>query len=147
MTGTDLVAPAALLDVRTGELLEATPENAAELLVAARQFRSQITDSIKACEWVLREESQRRGSKTLHLPAGTMVVSGGQELAWDIEVLDELRAAGLPEDRFNELVVATVSYRVNAAVAKQLAGANPEYARVIEAAKSYTPKPWRISVS
>lgn len=146
MTSTELVAPAALLDVRSGELVEATPDKAAELLVVARQLKSQINDSVKACEYVLREESQRQGTKTLHLPNATAVISGGSELAWDIDVLNELRAAGLPEDRFNELVVATVTYRVNAAVAKQLEAANDAYAEIVGRARGTVEKPWRVSI-
>lgn len=146
MTGTDLVAPAALLDVRTGELVEATPDKAAELLVAMRQFKAQILDAVKACEYVLLEESQRQGTKTLRLQNVAAVVSGGSELDWDLDVLGELRAAGLPEERFNELVVATVTYRVNAAVAKQLAAANPIYASVIERARGTVERPWRVSI-
>ena len=54
---------------------------------------------------------------------------------FSIEVL-ELRDLGLPEERYGELVVATVTYKVNASVAKQIAGANPEYAKVIDRARS-----------
>lgn len=146
---TDLAIPAAppaLLDVRTGELVEATPAKAAELLIVARQFRNQILDSVKACEAVLIEESRRQGTKTLHLSTGTAAISGGQELTWDLEALGRLRATGLPEPRWDELVVATVTYKVNAAVAKQLEAANPLYAEIIASARSYTEKPWRVSI-
>jgi hypothetical protein len=146
MTSTELVRPAVLLDVRTGELVEATPDKAAELLIVARQFRSQILDSVKACEYVLLEESKRQGTKTLHYPGGTATITGGSELDWDFEVLNELRAAGLPEERYDELVVATVTFKVNAAVSKQLASANPDYAQIIERARGTIERPWRVNI-
>jgi hypothetical protein len=146
VTSTDLERPATLIDVRTGEVLPATPDNAIDLLKAARDIRQRILDLVKACEFVLREESQRQGKKTLHLPGGTAQISGGAELEWDLDILAELQALGLPEDRYGELVVQTVSYKVSAAVAKQLEAANESYAAVIRRARSYVEKPFRVSI-
>jgi len=145
---TDLavIVPDTLLDVRTGELVPATPEKAAELIVAARDMRGRLLDLVKDCEAVLLDESRKQGTKTLHYPEGTATISGGTDLEWNLDILLELRKRGLPEDRYNELVVATVTYKVNAAVAKQLEAANPAYAEVIAMARSYEPKPWRVSV-
>ena len=105
-----------------------------------------MLDVVKDCEAVLLDESRRQGTKTLHLPAGTATISGGTELVWDFDTLEQLREIGLPEQRYRELVVETVSYKVDARVAKQLAAANPEYARIIEAAQSTVEKSWRVSV-
>jgi hypothetical protein len=149
MTTTDLATiplPDQLLDVRTGELVEATPEKAAELLVAARDMRGRLMDLVKDCEAVLLDESRKQGTKTLHLGSETATITGGQELIWNLDILLQLRDRGLPEDRYNELVVATVTYKVNAAVAKQLEAANPLYAEVIGMARSYEPKPYRVVV-
>lgn len=141
-----LVLPEALVDIRTGELVPATPGNAAELLMAAREYRHRILDLVKDCEAVLLEESRRQGTKTLHLAAGTATVSGGSEIQYDPEILAQLLAVGLPDERWNELYVATVTYRVDARVAKQLEAANPTYARIIERARSVVEKAWRVSV-
>ena len=143
---TDLAVPQQLVDVRTGEMLPATPENAITLLLAAREMRSRILDLVKDCEFVLREESQRQGSKTLHLPHGTAVISGGTEIAWDLEELAKLLAVGLPDERYSELVITTVTYKVDARVAKQLEAANPAYAEIIANARTTVEKPWRVSV-
>lgn len=143
---TELALPETLVDVRTGELLPATAENAAELLTAMREMRSRILDLQKECEAVLLEESRRQGTKTLHLPAATVTISGGSELEWDLEVLAELRAAGLPEERWDELVVATVTYKVSALVAKQLESANEDYAAVIARARGRVETQQRVSV-
>jgi hypothetical protein len=146
MTTTELVLPDALVDLRTGEIVPATPSKAVELLGVARTMRAQILDLVKDCEAVLLEESRRQGTKTLHLPNGTAEVSGGTALEWDIDVLAELQAVGLPEDRYGELVVTTVTQKVDARVAKQLEAANPEYAAIIERARRYEPRPWRVSI-
>lgn len=145
---TDLVVatPDQLLDVRTGELVPATPENAVELLAAARDMRGRILALVKDCEAVLLDESRRQGTKTLHYGAGTATVTGGTELQWNLEILEQLRSRGLPEARYNELVVATVTYKVDARVAKQLEASNPAYAEVIRMARSEAAKPWRVSV-
>jgi len=143
---TELALPEQLVDVRTGELLPATPDNAVRLLEAARDMRGRLMSLVKDCEAVLLEESRRQGTKTLHLDGATATVTGGTDLQWDMEVLLELRDAGLPEQRYNELVVATVTYKVDARVAKQLEGANAEYAAVIDRARSRVEKPWRVSL-
>ena len=97
---------------------------------------------------VLVEESRRLGTKTLHLAQGTAIVSGGpaSELAWDVGELVRLLALGLPAGRYEELVETIVTYKVNAAAAKQLEAANPEYANVISKARSRVDKSWRVSV-
>lgn len=143
---TEIALPENLIDVRTGEMLPATPENAAELLRAARDMRYRILDLVKDCEAVLREESRRQGTKTLHLPGGTVTISGGAELDWDLDELAKLLAVGLPDSRYGELVVQTVSQKVDARVAKQLEAANPVYAEIIGRARSQIEKPWRVSV-
>ncbi len=142
----ELARPAELVDVRSGEVLPATPENAAELLIAVRDLRSCMLGLVRDCEAVLLDESRKLGTKTLHLPAGKATISGGAELAWDVSTLARLLALGLPDERYNELVKTTVSYKVNAAVAHQLEAANADYAAVIDEARSYEEKPWRVSI-
>jgi hypothetical protein len=148
VSSTDLaiIVPENLLDVRTGELVEATPGNAAELLFAARELRAKMMGLVKDCEAVLIDESRRQGTKTLHLPAGTAEITGGSALEWDLGTLIDLLELGLPEERYAELVVATTTYKVDARVAKQLEAANPAYAEVIQRARSTVEKPWRVSV-
>lgn len=145
---TDLavIVPDQLLDVRTGEIVPATPSKAVELLYAAREMRAKMLGLVKDCEAVLLEESRRQGTKTLHLPEGTAEITGGSAPDWALGTLTELLDLGLPQERYDELVVATTTYKVDARVAKQLEGANPEYAEVIGRARSYVEKPWRVTV-
>lgn len=65
---------------------------------------------------------------------------------WDIEILGELRALGLPEERMDQLITAEITYKVNTNVAKQLASVNPAYAAVIERAKSQVPRATYVSI-
>lgn len=138
--------PTELLDVRSGEVLPATPENAADLLYAARELRARMMGLVKDCEAVLLDESRRQGTKTLHLPGGTATITGGSELEWDLGTLLDLKDLGLPDDRYAELVVETRTYKVDARVAKQLESANPAYGEVIERARSTVEKPFRVSL-
>jgi hypothetical protein len=142
-----IAVPELLLDVRSGELVEATPARAAEFIIAAREMRNRLLNVVKDCEAVLLDESRRLGTKTLHLAEGTATITGGSEIEWDVEILRRLIAVGLPDERWNELYVATVTYKVNALVAKQLEAANPAYAEIIRAARSDVPKAWRVSVA
>ena len=141
-----LPLPEQLVDVRTGELLPATPENAVDLISAARELRGRLLSLVKDCEAILLEESRRQGTKTLHLPGGTATITGGSDLEWDLETLLELRDLGLPEERYNELVVARVEFKVDARVASQLEAANEAYGDVIRQARSRVERPFRVSV-
>lgn len=140
------LAPAQLVDMRTGEMLEATPENAVELIVYARDMRSRLLNLVKDCEAVLLEASRIQGTKTLHLEHATATITGGSDLNWDLDQLARLLAVGLPDERYNELVVPTITYKVSAAIAKQLEAANPAYAEIIASARSRVEKPWRVTV-
>ena len=122
------------------------PSEVAKALGAVRQAKQKLDEARAGLERILVEEGERIGSKTLHLDGVEASITGGKKLQWDIETLQQLQEIGLPEARFDELVKAEVTYKVNANVAKSIAGANPEYAKVIEAAKEYVDVPWRVSV-
>lgn len=92
------------------------------------------------------EEASRQGTKTLHLSNANVSVSGGSQVEWDVEELNKLLYAGLPVERFDDLVTVIVSYKVNAAVAKQISAANPDYAEIISKARSEAPAAYRVSV-
>jgi hypothetical protein len=133
----------------TGEAIDLRdPAAIAGGLERIRDLKRQLDEIRSLLEDVLRLESQRRGTKTLHLADGLdAVVYGGSKTEWDIEQLGEaLRAAGLPGERFDELVKVMVSYRVDSRVAKQLEAANPAYAKAIASARQIVPDKWRVSL-
>jgi len=66
---------------------------------------------------------------------------------WLLDVLEELLEAGLPEERYNDLVIQEVSYKVSGLEAKRIAAANPEYASIIERARQRVQKAPYVKVS
>lgn len=143
MTGTELILPA------SGELIDITdPAACARALYELRELK----DRIKEIESVLKEtvfdESLRQGGKTLHFEGGfTAKISTPNETRWDYSVLLELIDAGLPEERFNELVMIEQTYKVDGSIIRQLQGANPAYAEIIGRAKEVIPRTPFVSVS
>ena len=145
---TELVVPEYLLDLRTGEQLAPTAENAADLIGRLREYRREALTALQACEAILIEASRVRGTKTLRYGATTATIYGGPQTDYDLEVLAELRDLGLPEERWNALVKETVSYKVDARVAKQIEGSgNEDYARVIQASRRVSEAPLRVKVA
>lgn len=140
---TELAIPA------TGELVNLDdPRQVAFALDGVRDLERQLR-SIKAeLTRALVYESEKVGSKTIHMPGVTAVVKSGPELVYDgIAILEGLRAAGMPDDRINDIVKETVSYKVDAVKAKHAAGANPRYAAVIEANVREEAKPATVVIS
>lgn len=149
--GTDSGAPLAVVesfpDVLTGEVLPATPENAARALEAARAVKRQMDDVIYAVTEYVLAESRTAGTKTIATPAGKLTLTGGAQVVYEGQELSEaLRAAGCPEDRVDAAVQAEVRYKVNQRVLAQLASANPAYAAAIRLVERTEPKPYRVSV-
>jgi hypothetical protein len=132
----------------TGELVRRDdPKACATALDDIRKMETALKE-LKG--WLTRAvvaESARQGKKTLALDDLTVVVQGGYGLEWDVSELLRLLDLGLPEERFNALVTEEITYRVSAAEAKRIAAANPEYAAVIERARSEVPKNHWIKVT
>lgn len=131
----------------TGEVLDLEDApGCLRVLSEIRQLEQDLRSAKAALTDALAAEFSRQGTKTLELNGVKAVLGGGSEIVWDVEVLDELRELGLPEERMNELVTTEVSYKVNANVAKAIASANPEYAEIVERAKSTIPKAVYVSI-
>jgi len=110
-----------------------------ELEARLRELKAGLTDAIA-------NECSRQGTKTLELNGYKAELRGGSEIVWDVELLEGLRDLGLPEERMSALITTEVTYRVNANEAKRIASVNPEYAEVIERAKSIIPKAVYVSL-
>lgn len=131
----------------TGEVINLEePLAVARALHEVRAAKRQLDDARRVLEDALVQHSQTRGTKTLRIDEYEATVSGGEKVEWDVEELWKLRDAGLPEDRMNALVKTEVTYKVDAAVARQIAAANPDYGEIIYRAKQKVPAPWRVSV-
>jgi hypothetical protein len=83
----------------------------------------------------------------LHIGGGWRAeVTMGNRIEWDMEVLERLRDAGLPEERWDALVRPQVEYKVSARVADQIAKANPEYAVIVARARTDVEATPRVSI-
>ena len=120
----------ALLNPETGELLEATVDNAAVVILACRNVKQRANELVDEATAFSLYEAERLGKKTLHGETETLVVTGGTSTEYDEHLLMELlRDVNCPEGRIEEAVVATVTYRVNRSVLTQLAGATAQPAQ------------------
>lgn len=133
-----------LLDVLTGELLPATPENAHAILARLAEMEQTIrTAKSSITEWVI-EESSRQGTKTFDTPNGKLVLEGGPETVVEGHDLARLlREAGCPEARIKDVVTEEITYKVNRRVLNQLIAANPDYAAAAELTTSTVERGYR----
>lgn len=139
--------PEELIDVATGERLPATVDNALRVIVAAREMKYRIGNVIRDAESFLAHLSLVQGTKTFHVESGTVELKGGTSTEYDaLDLINELRAVGCPEERIEAAVATEVSYKVNRAVLRQLASANPDYAAAAERAARRVETPLRASV-
>src|SRR5262245_6081889 len=131
----------------SGEVINLTqPTHVAQALDQVREWKRRLDEIRAVLEDALRLESERKGTKTLHLDGITAVVSGGEKVEYDTEKLaDLLLEEGLPASRLAELIAIQITYKVNQAVAKSVAAANPRYALALETCRTVAPAPWRVS--
>lgn len=120
------------------------PAQVAMALRDVKQFASALSAARAVLEEAMVDEAMRQGTKTLRFGERTVKIGSDSELEWNLKALEGLIEAGLPQDRYDELVTVTLTYKVSSAVANQIAGANPRYRRIIEDAKGRRPK--KISV-
>lgn len=147
---TEVAVPETILNPLTGELVPASDvPKVAVALAALREYKGRVLDGIREAEAIVLEASREQGTKTLRFEDGTVAeVSGGSAVEWqDVDGLEqELREAGLPDDRLGEVIRVTVERVVVTGEANRVARANPVYAEIIERHRSRVEKPWRVSV-
>lgn len=132
---------------QTGEVLSLDDTGGClRVLTEIRDLETKLREAKAELTLALSAEFLRQGTKTLEVDGIKAELRGGSEVVWDVEILGELRALGLPEDRMDQLITAEVTYKVNSNVAKQLAAANPLYASVIERARSIIPRSSYVSI-
>ena len=141
-TSMELVIP------MTGEVLSRDdPSGCARAYYEIKELETKLKLLRGALAEVIMEESIKQGSKTLHFEQGmTAKISTPMEIQWDHDILAELVEAGLPGDRFEALVRAEVTYKVNQAVIRELEGANPVYAEIIERARTRFPRTPSVTI-
>jgi hypothetical protein len=141
---TELAERHELLDVLTGEVLPATPENAHAILARIAETEAAIRTAKASLTEYVREESERHGTKTFTVPGGKLVLEGGPETVVEgHELAQLLREAGLPEERIAEVVTEEITYKVNRRVLNQMAASNPDYKAAANLVTTTVEKPYR----
>jgi len=142
-TSLELVIPT------TGEIVSRDdPASCARAFVEIKALEEKLKMLRGALAEALMEESVRVGKKTLHFEHGlTAKIATPVETQWDLEILNELLEAGLPVERFEQLVTAEVTYKVDGSVIRELEGANEVYAEIIDRARTRFPRSPSVSVS
>lgn len=161
MAGTDLIV---LPLPETGELvpldrligaldngvdlaLNGGPDDQARLLEAFRLLDANVARMKRTLSQAIAAHAEVVGAKTLRAGGVKLVVKGGSETIVDAEMLAaSYRRAGMPEDRVNEIVVETVTRKVDLVKAKQAAAANPKYKRALARASTTRETPVSVSV-
>lgn len=145
---TDLTTYQGLLDVQTGELLEPSVGNAARCISAARAMKQHANAIVREATDYLVSLAEHQGTKTLHGDGETITLSGGTSTDYDpADLREALEAAGCPADRIDAAVRMEVTYKVDRAVLRQLAGANPDYKAAIELAERQVEKAYAATIS
>ncbi len=128
----------------TGELISLDDHRqCAGALEEIRVIMGQLKDLKGLLTERIVKEAERQGTKTLHVSDKlTYTLSGGRVIDYDPEILTELLEAGLPEDRFAELITTHVEYKVNKNVIRQLRS-NAHYDEIIDRAQTEHETPVR----
>lgn len=133
--------PPELLQPFTGEVIPAGDvPKLAEALDQLRDLKHRLNLATQQFTDALVAESRRQGTKTLTAAGWEIKLSADSTVEWDVSVLTELLDAGLPQDRYDQLVTAVVTYKVDGRIVRQLEAASPEYKAIIERARTRVPK-------
>lgn len=116
------------------------PAACARVWVEIKAIEDQLKELRKLLGDAILDESARVGTKTLRFDGFKATVSEPMETQWDLEILSGLMEAGLPPDRYEQLVKADVTYKVDGSIVRQLEGSNPAYAEIIDRARTKFPK-------
>lgn len=133
----------------SGEVVDLTDAAAcANALDELRRMEAQIGEAKRALSSAIVDASKILGTKSIKLDGGrTATITGGPVPHYDAEAIErDLRVLGMPENRIREIVKEEVTYTVRAVEAKRAAGANPEYAKVIEQATSTVERPYSVGI-
>jgi hypothetical protein len=133
----------------SGELIDLSDETACGVaLDEVRRMQAHLAEAVRTLSAAIAARGAVLGTKTIKLSGGRKAeIKGGPEKHYDAQEIERgLRLLGMPEERLREIVREEITYSVVAREAKRAAGANPEYARVIENATSEVERPWSVTI-
>lgn len=133
----------------TGEIVMLDePEMVARALAEVDEIMRAFSDAKRILSRTLADLSVERGERTVTLPGASFVREGGPMRDYRPDEIERgLRDAGMPEDRIREIVMTTISKKVNAREAAKAARSNDRYREIIEAGTIDVERPYRIRVT
>ena len=99
------------------------------------KIKRALTEADKILREAFAEHGRMNGTKTLYVDGvGKFEIRGSERVEFrdPLALADELREAGMPEHVVSEIIIETVSYKVDARRAARAAAANEYYAQIIE---------------
>lgn len=110
-------------------------------------MKQQVNQIVNDATAYLVDVATEQGIKTLHDGGETITISGGPTVEYDpLDLREALEAAGCPQNRIDQAVVAEITYKVDRSVLRQLAAANPDYKAAISLAEREVEKPYRATI-
>jgi hypothetical protein len=108
-----------------------------------RNLEARIKEAKAVLVDAIAQYAEQAGAgKTLNLPGGIRAtLKADRKVLWDAQQLEQdLRDAGMSEERIREIVVEEVSWTVAAAEARKAASVNPAYAHAVAEARKEIPQ-------
>lgn len=139
-------APAQTLVLReTGEVFDLSqPAGCAQALAAIQHLTGVLHDARNVVVGELVEMRRQMGTSTFATTAGKVTLTSGEERVVDVEKLREgLVEAGAPEALIDEIIVPTVTHKVDLRRADRAASNNAGYAHALTEATTF--RPTRVS--
>lgn len=99
------------------------------------RIKQALTEADRLIREAFAHHARMNGTKTLYVDGvGKFEVRGSErtEFRDPLAMAEELRDAGMPENVVSEIVVETVSHKVDARRAARASSVNEEYAAIIE---------------
>jgi hypothetical protein len=140
----------ALVLAHTGEVVDLGDERQiAKAYKEVKALQYALNEGLRRLRSAMGERSSVLLTKTIYVDGvGKVQVKNTTETVWDADgLMEALREAEVPEEIIGEIVTETITYKVDAARAKQAASANPKIGEIIEAHKRIVPKIPDISIS
>ena len=126
------------LEQRLGEIDLNDHVACAVLLDDIRTLEGQLASAKSSLTAAIVEAGKRDGTTSYELPnrlKATITSGKRTSVAGDV-LAQQLRSAGMPEERIAEIVSETVSYSVDLRKAKTAAGVNEAYAKALATAST-----------
>lgn len=133
---------------RTGEVID--PRDTAACVNALDDLRRlgfEIAAAKRALSQAVAEHRQLVGKNTFTVGGRAVEVKGGEKKTIDPLILGRgLREAGMPEERVDDIVQPSVTFKVDARAAQQAGKTNPKYQAALDRATTTEEAPWTITI-